>query len=84
MGKEYIGREISILHNDTIIMFFDDEGTEIITHPIPPKGTKYVGKGKPPGFMKRYENEAPASEASTKSSDTKSPRSPKTEQLTSK
>ncbi|WP_449374340.1 DDE-type integrase/transposase/recombinase [Arthrobacter psychrolactophilus] len=74
MGKEHIGREVYVLHNNTFIMFFDDEGIEIISHPIPPKGTNYVGNGKPQGFMNRYENKDPKTEQSTKSSDIKSPR----------
>ena len=74
MGRDYGGRTISILHNDTVIMFFDDQGTEIISHPTPPKGTTYVGNGEPRGFMKRYENQTPESEVSTKSSDINSPR----------
>jgi transposase InsO family protein len=58
VGKERIGQRIHVLHNDTTIMFFDDHGTEIITHPIPPKGTTYVGNNKPQGFMAhpRYQN----------------------------
>ncbi|MHA7306751.1 hypothetical protein ACX80E_16160, partial [Arthrobacter sp. TMN-49] len=32
------------------IMFFDNLGSEIISHPIPPKGTRYVGNGKPSGI----------------------------------
>jgi len=67
IGKDQIGRQVRILHNDTIIMFFDDQGTEIISHPIPPKGTVYVGNGKPQGFRARYQHNYPKSEVSTKS-----------------
>lgn len=74
LGREYAGRVVSILHDDTNIMFFDDDGTEIISHLIPPKGTKYVGSGQPQGSMSRCANQAAESEVSTKSSDIKSPR----------
>ncbi|WP_227878454.1 integrase core domain-containing protein [Arthrobacter dokdonensis] len=50
MGKKYIGTTVNIIHDDTDIMFFDSLGSEIISHPIPPKGTPYVGNGKPSGI----------------------------------
>ncbi|MGC7151366.1 hypothetical protein, partial [Paenarthrobacter ureafaciens] len=37
--------------DDTTIMFFGAQGTEIITHPRPPHGTTYVGNGKPSGVV---------------------------------
>ncbi|XAZ30298.1 IS481 family transposase [Paenarthrobacter ureafaciens] len=49
MGKEHTGTTVHILYDDTTIMFFGAQGTEIITHPRPPKGTTYVGNGKPSG-----------------------------------
>lgn len=67
VGKEHIGRLVRILHNDTIIMFFDDQGTEIISHPIPPKGTNYIGNGKPQGFRARPGYRTSTTEVSTKS-----------------
>ena len=46
MGKEHIGDAVHIICDDTSIMFFGPQGTEIISHPRPPKGTPYVGNGK--------------------------------------
>ena len=67
VGKEQNGRTVNILHNDTIIMFFDDHGTEIISHPIPAKGTHYVGNGKPRGVMDPTFRRGPKNKVSTKS-----------------
>ena len=50
MGKNYIGTTVNIIHDNSDIMFFDNLGSEIISHPIPPKGTRYVGNGKPSGI----------------------------------
>jgi putative transposase len=49
MGKEHIGDAIHIICNETTIMFFGPQGEEIISHPRPPRGTPYVGNGKPSG-----------------------------------
>ena len=49
MGKEHIGTTVHIIYDETTIMFFGAQGTEIITHPRPPHGTTYVGNGEPPG-----------------------------------
>jgi transposase InsO family protein len=46
MGKEHIGQAIHIICDDTTVIFFGPLGTEIISHPRPPKGTPYVGNGK--------------------------------------
>lgn len=51
MGKEHIGSTVHILYDEIDIMFFDARGVEIISHPRPPKGTRYVGNGKPAGIM---------------------------------
>jgi len=51
MGKDYIGSTVHILYDDAEILFFDSRGAEIISHPRPPKGTRYVGNGKPAGIM---------------------------------
>ena len=51
IGKHRLGETIHILYNDHDLMFFDIRGTQIITHPRPPKGTNYVGNNKPRGFM---------------------------------
>lgn len=39
------------MYDEIDINFFDHLGTVIITHPMPPKGTKYIGNGKARGFM---------------------------------
>ena len=49
MGKDLAGTAVHIVYDNTTVMFFDAHGTEIITHPIPVKGTRYVGNGKPSG-----------------------------------
>ncbi|GAC1369934.1 MAG: integrase core domain-containing protein [Pseudarthrobacter sp.] len=51
MGKEYIGSTVHIIHDDVDIMFFDAKGLEIISHPKPPRGIRYVGNNKPGGIM---------------------------------
>ena len=50
MGKEHIGQTVHIIFNETTIMFFGPQGTEIISHPRPLQGTPYVGNGKPSGI----------------------------------
>ncbi|MGO4382913.1 integrase core domain-containing protein [Specibacter sp. RAF43] len=50
MGKAHIGTTVHILYDDTHIMFFNSLGTEIISHPIPPQGTRYVGNGQLSGI----------------------------------
>ena len=49
LGNEHIGATVHILHDESTIVFFDARGTEIITHSLPPRGTPYVGNGKPTG-----------------------------------
>jgi transposase InsO family protein len=49
LAKHYAGRSIWVIWTLTEITFFDDHGTQIISHPRPPKGTTYVGNGKTPG-----------------------------------
>ncbi len=51
IGKEYVGSIVHILYDDVNIMFFDPYGLDIISHLKPPKGTRYVGNGKPAGIM---------------------------------
>jgi putative transposase len=49
MGKDLAGTTVHIVHDHAKIMFFDAHGLEIITHPVPIKGTRYIGNGKPSG-----------------------------------
>lgn len=51
LGKEHIGTTVHILYDDAAIMFFGVQGTEIISHRLPPQGTPYVGNGKPSGVV---------------------------------
>jgi transposase InsO family protein len=50
MGKEHVGQTIHIICSETTLMFFGPQGIEIISHARPPKGTPYVGNGKPSGI----------------------------------
>ncbi|GAB3539003.1 integrase core domain-containing protein [Arthrobacter tecti] len=50
MGKEHIGTTVHIIYTNLEIVFFDARGVEIISHPRPMKGTRYVGNGKPAGI----------------------------------
>lgn len=59
IGKDYTGHELHVSYTATTIAFYDHAGTEILSHPRPPKGTPYVGNNKPRGFM--------ATQTSTKS-----------------
>lgn len=43
IGTNHAGEQIHVLYDDGTIMFFDARGTEIISHPRPPKGTVYIG-----------------------------------------
>jgi putative transposase len=59
IGKDYIGQQLHVSYDATTITFYDHTGTEILSHPRPPKGTPYVGNNKPRGFL--------ATQTSTKS-----------------
>lgn len=43
IGQHYAGQRIRIIYNTEVISFYDHQGTELISHPIPPPGTTYVG-----------------------------------------
>ncbi len=47
IGTNNAGEQIHVLHDDETIMFFDTRGTEIISHPRPPKGTDDIGLNGP-------------------------------------
>jgi len=51
IGKQYNGQQIHVSYDAATIAFYDQSGTEILSHPRPPKGTPYVGNNKPRGFM---------------------------------
>lgn len=53
IGRPYIGHQIHILWNHKTIEFFDHQGTQILAHPMPPKGTRQVGNGFPTGTRKQ-------------------------------
>ncbi|WAH98311.1 DDE-type integrase/transposase/recombinase [Arthrobacter sp. MMS18-M83] len=50
IGQDQAGSTVHIVYDHAEIMFFDTRGTEITTHPLPVKGTRYVGNGKPSGI----------------------------------
>lgn len=52
IGTAYSGHNIHILWNHRGIEFFDLQGTLILAHAMPPKGTRHVGNGLPPGPRK--------------------------------
>lgn len=79
LGKPHARQTIHILYDTHTITFYDPHGTEIISHPIPTKHTKYVGNGQPRGFMANHNNhEVPRHQKSTNSRDMNSPRTPET------
>lgn len=45
LGNRYIGQEVHALWDHHSIEFFDFNGTLILSHPMPPKGTRHVGSG---------------------------------------
>jgi putative transposase len=47
IGTNHAGEQIHVLYDDETIMFFDAWGTEITSHPRPPKGTVYIGRNGP-------------------------------------
>lgn len=47
IGTNHAREQIHVLYDDETIMFFDARGTEIISHPRPPKGTVYIGLNGP-------------------------------------
>lgn len=51
IGKAHAGTTIHIIWDERTIEFFDDHGTQILTHNHPPTGTKNLGNGRPRGFM---------------------------------
>jgi transposase InsO family protein len=51
VGEKHAGQTIHIVTENGTIAFYDTRGTHIINHPIPARGTTYVGNGKPRGFM---------------------------------
>ena len=42
LGTAWAGKTVRVLHDERTIAFFDEDGTEILTHPKPPKGTNFV------------------------------------------
>ena len=47
IGTNHAGEQVHVLHDEETIMFFDARGTEITSHPRPPKGTVYIGRNGP-------------------------------------
>lgn len=51
IGKDRAETTVHTIWDTETIDVFDDRGTHIITFPRPPRGTPYVGNGKPRGFL---------------------------------
>ncbi len=51
VGKEHGGTTVDVIWDEENVTVFDARGTAILTFPRPAKGTRYVGNGKPGGFM---------------------------------
>lgn len=51
IGRQHGGQTVHIIHSTTSVAFYDEHGTELISHDRPPQGTPYVGNNKPRGFM---------------------------------
>jgi transposase InsO family protein len=49
IGWQYLGHEIHTIWNLETVTFFDQQGTLLIQHNWPPKGTRYVSNGRPRG-----------------------------------
>lgn len=68
LGKQYAGQHVHIVWDPQTIWFFDKHGTEIIHHPRPEPGTRFVGNGKPRGFLAHQSvTEVPRQQPSPKS-----------------
>lgn len=59
LGKPYAGQQAHAVWDTHTIWFFDHEGTEIINHPRPEPDTRFVGNGKPRGFLAHQHNHTP-------------------------
>ena len=42
LGATWAGKTIRVVHDEHTVAFHDEHGTEILTHPRPPKGTRFV------------------------------------------
>lgn len=42
LGAAWAGKVIRVVHDATTVAFFDEHGTQILTHPRPPRGTTFV------------------------------------------
>ena len=59
LGAAWAGKAVRVIYDSRTVSFFDDQGTEILAHPRPPEGTRFV----PRSGLRR----PPAKEASTTS-----------------
>lgn len=68
LGRTHANTVIHIVSDAETISFYDTRGTHILSHPIPVKGTRYVGNGQPKfGGPGRHPKKAVPEELSTKS-----------------
>lgn len=42
LGAAWAGQPVRVLYDECSIAFYDERGTEILTHPRPPEGTRFV------------------------------------------
>ena len=70
LGLTHADTLIHIVSYAETISFYDSRGTHITSHPIPVKGTRYVGNGQPRfGGPGRHPKKTPPTETSTTSLD---------------
>jgi transposase InsO family protein len=59
LGAAWAGKEVRVLHDHRTIAFYDEEGTEILSHPRPPRGTRFV----PRSGLKRPAPDQPSTDS---------------------
>lgn len=42
LGAAWAGKAIRVVHDEHTVAFYDEQGTQILTHPTPPRGTRFV------------------------------------------
>lgn len=55
VGKDYADTTVHVIWDDTTVTVFDERGTHIRSFPKPTNGTRYIGNGKPRGFLGNHE-----------------------------
>lgn len=55
IGKDHADSTVHVIWDDTTVTVFDDHGTHIRSFPRPTRGTRYIGNGKPRGFLRNHQ-----------------------------